>query len=624
MPPPRAAPATPPPPAALRIGSPRLGTSPKAAKPPPLSPLQKLAAMDDKPLKLTLKQKALEYAPPKSLTIREMRITYKAASTLLLTTRQRVDKMIGFCHGLRTRAVAIYTETNQYMDNNKSISEGGATLAETMVKGGLRELRDISERTRLAMEKQGSDLGDLAARLARCRKKMEKHDELLNPVKGKPAPDAVSLHYDCKETSTVADLARAECVTSHHAARDYSIKLENSRSLLQAAARALITAKSPRPIQPLPAPVRWPEERFPLVSHQDEPPGSPSKASAAADEDRVAVPTASSSKPNLRVSPRKDMLTPKQQPRRPQPLQSKVPLSKERNFSKALDAVAAEVSVDISDVAPAQEPLASRAAATPMAAATEANVSQDAEALRAAAPATEPEPETSTEAPEDGHTVGKSTAGAELDRDGAAELELSPDEPHDEPRLSAGLSMSPGSEPPLSPGSEGVSVEGDEERANRLADDVEPGHLIAILVEPQQEGDAHSHEVLEAQSAAYELSEDEESGVFGLLSAGSRVIDSFYYHPVVDDGDDAATWMTPSEPSDTVKVPVQLLLVPHFSAVPASDPVSDAQSEALTRGAIVIPPEVMAEIYGELARYDGGEDAEEEGAEYEEEVEEAG
>ena len=55
------------------------------------------------------------------------------------------------------------------------------------------------------------------------------------------------------------------------------------------------------------------------------------------------------------------------------------------------------------------------------------------------------------------------------------------------------------------------------------------------------------------------------------------------------------------------------LLVPHFSAVPASDPVSDAQSEALTRGAIVIPPEVMAEIYGELARYDGGEDAEEEG-----------
>jgi hypothetical protein len=32
----------------------------------------------------------------------------------------------------------------------------------------------------------------------------------------------------------------------------------------------------------------------------------------------------------------------------------------------------------------------------------------------------------------------------------------------------------------------------------------------------------------------------------------------------------------------------------------------------------------MAEIYGELARYDGGEDAEEEGAEYEEEVEEAG
>ena len=55
------------------------GRSPGSSK--PMSPLQKLAAMDDKPLKLTLKQKALEYAPPRKLTIREMRITHKAAST---------------------------------------------------------------------------------------------------------------------------------------------------------------------------------------------------------------------------------------------------------------------------------------------------------------------------------------------------------------------------------------------------------------------------------------------------------------------------------------------------------------------------------------------------------------
>ena len=252
--------------------SPRRPGSPQK----PQSPLQKLAALDDKPLKTTLKYAALEYAEPKNLTIREMRITHKAATTLVTTTALRVKKVIEFADGLHRRAIAIYQETNDNMDNNKSISLGG-TLAETMVKGGLRELRDISERTRLSMEKQGDDLHDLDRRLAKCIHKLQQHALLLNPAKGvarnlpdgkhapdgKRAPDATRLHYDCREASTVADLARAECVTSQHAARDQSVKLENSRSLLQAAARALIIEKCPRPIQPLPAPTRWPEEEHP-------------------------------------------------------------------------------------------------------------------------------------------------------------------------------------------------------------------------------------------------------------------------------------------------------------------------------------------------------------------------
>ena len=40
-------------------------------------------------------------------------------------------------------------------------------------------------------------------------------------------------------------------------------RLENSRSLLQAAGRALILSKRCLPVPPLPAPVRWPEAEFP-------------------------------------------------------------------------------------------------------------------------------------------------------------------------------------------------------------------------------------------------------------------------------------------------------------------------------------------------------------------------
>ena len=74
-----------------------------------------------------------------------------------------------------------------------------------------------------------------------------------------------------------------------------------------------------------------------------------------------------------------------------------------------------------------------------------------------------------------------------------------------------------------------------------------------------------------------------------------------------DEEEQDVTWMTPSDRSETVKVPVHLLLVPHFSAAPASDPVSAVQVEAVEHGAVVVPPDVLAEIFGELARYGGEE-----------------
>ena len=283
-----------------------------------LNPLEKLAAMDDKPLKTTLKLKALEYAPPKNLTIREMRITHKAASTLLNNTSLRVEKMIKFCNGLHVRSVAVWKDTNENMENNKSISEGGASLAETMVKGGLRELRDISEQTRQAMLKQLHDLGELDLRLAKCRAKMKRHHSQLNPRDGKVKdqngiliPDPVNLHYDCREASSVADLARTECVTSHHTAREMSIKLENSRSLLQAAARALIIEKTPRPIQPLPAPVRWPENLFPVESAGTEEVGLSSSPTPSMNSLTLVDKGTKSPMPSLRVAPRQHSLSSK-------------------------------------------------------------------------------------------------------------------------------------------------------------------------------------------------------------------------------------------------------------------------------------------------------------------------
>ena len=75
------------------------------------------------PWNWTLKQKA-EAAPPRKLTIRGIdRITHKAASTLLSTTIQRVAKMITFCDGLRIKAAGVYNETNENMENNRSISQ---------------------------------------------------------------------------------------------------------------------------------------------------------------------------------------------------------------------------------------------------------------------------------------------------------------------------------------------------------------------------------------------------------------------------------------------------------------------------------------------------------------------
>ena len=161
-----AAPAVPP----LNLSSPaRSPRRPSSPAKKPQNPLDRLAALDDKPLKTTLKHAALEYAPPKNLTIREMRITHKAGATLVWNTGRRLNKLISYVNSLHAEAVAIYEDTDNNMDNNPSISECGSDEpAARSVIGGLRELRDISELTFQAMQKQRSDLRDLEGRLAKC------------------------------------------------------------------------------------------------------------------------------------------------------------------------------------------------------------------------------------------------------------------------------------------------------------------------------------------------------------------------------------------------------------------------------------------------------------------------
>ena len=84
--------------------------SPQARSPksPPLSPLQKLLAMDERPLQTTLKLKEREYAPPKKLTIRELRITHKAATTVVSTSVKRVAKVLSFAEALQLQAAAVH------------------------------------------------------------------------------------------------------------------------------------------------------------------------------------------------------------------------------------------------------------------------------------------------------------------------------------------------------------------------------------------------------------------------------------------------------------------------------------------------------------------------------------
>ena len=66
--------------------------------------------MDDKPIGMQLKLKSLEYTPPKNLTIREMRITHKAAATLVARSAQRVKKMTLFADGLQLKASRVCQE----------------------------------------------------------------------------------------------------------------------------------------------------------------------------------------------------------------------------------------------------------------------------------------------------------------------------------------------------------------------------------------------------------------------------------------------------------------------------------------------------------------------------------
>ena len=136
------------------------------------------------------------------------------------------------------------------------------------------------------------------------------------------------------------------------------------------------------------------------------------------------------------------------------------------------------------------------------------------------------------------------------------------------------------------------------EYTDRVADDVEPGDPLAIPAPGDKK--AAGHYILEAESTAYELTADEESPDWGLLEAGTRVIDAFYWNPV-GSINSRPLWMTPSSPPIRRKVPTHLLLIAGFSMPLASGAKSKMQRDAVAKHARVLTEAVLDDINQELA-----------------------
>lgn len=136
------------------------------------------------------------------------------------------------------------------------------------------------------------------------------------------------------------------------------------------------------------------------------------------------------------------------------------------------------------------------------------------------------------------------------------------------------------------------------EYTDRLADDVEAADMLAIPAPGDKK--AAGHYVLEAESTAYVLTADEQSPDWGLLEAGTRVIDAFYWN-VVGSPVSRPLWMTASDPPIRRKVPTHLLLLTGFSMPLGSNAKTQLHRAAVAKHARVLTEAVLDDIDQELA-----------------------
>lgn len=141
------------------------------------------------------------------------------------------------------------------------------------------------------------------------------------------------------------------------------------------------------------------------------------------------------------------------------------------------------------------------------------------------------------------------------------------------------------------------------EYTDRLADDVERGDVIAI--EAPGDSAANGYYLLEAEGQAYELASDEYSGdeAWGVLEAGTRVVDAFWYNLVGRTGS-APHYYTASSPKVRVKVPTHLLLlspVDVSKAVRRHGAGSSNANAAAARDGVVVERDVVDDILQEIA-----------------------
>lgn len=226
-----------------------VGTRPRSAprRPAPSSTPAHTKLADHPAEKLQQRRRS----PPKEvLTTRGVHIKLKTCSSLVWNTGKRVNKMISYVDCMSANANQVREEASKQIEANRSLvggGDGGGMLA-TTVRGSLVGVRDASEAAVQALHHHAIELRVLEVKLTVAWKKMLEHDKIINlsPSKGmnrKPL-DQRQLQWDVADAGAMADEARAACVQVLKVARQHSVKIDQSRSLMQTAARKMSVAKS--------------------------------------------------------------------------------------------------------------------------------------------------------------------------------------------------------------------------------------------------------------------------------------------------------------------------------------------------------------------------------------------